>query len=67
MIQKTSPILLRKFLECIFISIDIKIKTKKMYCDVLFNRKIQNKNQVILFFKSQNNLIKNFNFEYKKD
>lgn len=46
MVQKTSPILLRKFIECIFIVTDIKIKTKNIFCDILFDGKIQYTNQV---------------------
>lgn len=49
MVQKTSPILLRKFIECIFIVTDIKIKTKNIFCDILFDGKIQYTNQVKIY------------------
>lgn len=45
-ISKTSPLLLRKFLECFFINAEIKTRQKKMYCDTLFDGKIHYKNQV---------------------
>lgn len=45
-IEKTSPILLRKFVECFFMVSDIETKQKKIYCDLLFDGKIQYSNQV---------------------
>ena len=45
-VEKSSPLLLRKFLECFFIVSDIQVKKKKVYCDLLFDGKIQYPNQV---------------------
>ena len=46
-IEKTSPLLIRKFIECFFIIAEMHTKQKKLYCDLLFDGKIQYKNQVI--------------------
>ncbi|CAF0930684.1 unnamed protein product [Brachionus calyciflorus] len=56
-IQKTSPILLRKFLECFFIVTDIRIKSKKIYCDILFDSKIQFDNQIDRVRECENLLV----------
>ncbi len=53
-VERTSPLLIRKFLECFFINAEIRTRQKKIFCDVLFDGKIQYKRQV--FF------IKEFNY-----
>ena len=63
-VEKTSPILLRKFLECFFIVSDIQVKRKKIYCDLLYDGKIQYPNQVSYLFKiliKKSNLVKYVN------
>ena len=45
-VEKTSPLLLRKFLECFFINTEIRTKQKKMFCDVLFDGQLHYKRQV---------------------
>ena len=45
-VEKSSPVLLRKTLECFFIHTDIQVKRKKIYCDMLCDGKIQYHNQV---------------------
>lgn len=45
-VRKTSPILLRKFLESILISVDIHVKELEIYPDVLFDGKIQYPKQI---------------------
>ena len=44
--RKTSPILLRKFIECLFISVDIKTKESQIYPDTLFDGKIPYQSQI---------------------
>jgi hypothetical protein len=46
-VSKTSPLLLRKFIECFFINAEIKTRQKHMYCDSLFDGKIHYRNQVL--------------------
>jgi len=53
-VEKTSPLLIRKFLECFFINAEIRTRQKKIFCDVLFDGKIQYKRQVFL--------LKSFNY-----
>lgn len=36
-IRKTSPVMLRKFIEAIYISVDISIKENSIHCDCLFD------------------------------
>jgi hypothetical protein len=45
-VTKTSPILLRKFLECIFISVDLNVKENHIYPDLLADEKIQYQTQI---------------------
>jgi hypothetical protein len=45
-VTKTSPVLLRKFLECIFINVDLKVKESQIYPDVLIDEKIQSQTQI---------------------
>ncbi len=49
-IEKTSPLLIRKFLECFFINAEIRTRQKKIYCDVLFDGKVHYKRQVFNIF-----------------
>ncbi len=53
-IEITSPILLRKFVECFFIVADIETKMKKIYCDLLYDGKIQYHSQVNMYFLNSN-------------
>jgi hypothetical protein len=45
-VRKTSPILLRKFLECLFISVDIQVKESQIHPDVIFDGKIPYTRQI---------------------
>ena len=47
-VEKSSSILLRKFLECCFIISDLQVKRKKIYCDSLFDGKVQFNKQVLI-------------------